>query len=97
MATIKKVRRRKPRLSVILFTLSIFALLYSSLYLNSQTISLTMKKQQLENEVMMLKEQNQMVSMNIQTLQNKDRIYTIAKDSGLQQNQANIISVATGE
>ena len=56
-----------------------------------------MKKQQLENEVMMLKEQNQMVSMNIQTLQNKDRIYTIAKDSGLQQNQANIISVATGE
>lgn len=97
MATIKKVRRRKPRLSVILFTMSIFALLYSSLYLNSQTISLTMKKQQLENEVMMLKEQNQMVSMNIQTLQNKDRIYTIAKDSGLQQNQANIISVATGE
>lgn len=97
MATIKRVRRRKIRLSVILFTFSIFALLYSSLYLNSQTISLTMKKQQLENEVTALKEQNKMISMDIQTLQNKDRIYTIAKDSGLQQNQANIISVTIGD
>ena len=39
--------------------------------------------------------ENQKLSSEIQTLQNKERIYTIAQDAGLEQ-QSNIVSIAGG-
>lgn len=99
MATLRKRKRRRFRIeavAAILFTLSLGAVLFSSLFLNTRMISLTMEKQRLEDRVAMLREENQLLTIEIQTLENKERVYTIAQESGLEQNQANIISVHLG-
>ena len=54
------------------------------------------KKAQIDN----LKIENQQLNIEIQNLQNKERIYTIAEQSGLVQNQDNVINIKgeeTGE
>ena len=52
-------------------------------------VSIQEKKAQIEQ----LKVENNQLTIDIQGLQNKDRIYTIAEDSGLSQNQDNIINI----
>ena len=51
--------------------------------------------QKAQNEAETLRIENQKLSIEIQTLQNKERIYTIAQDAGLEQ-QSNIVSIAGG-
>ena len=59
--------------------------------------SLTMQIQNMNYESETIKIENQKLSIEIQTLQNKDRVYTIAQDAGLEQNQDNVVSISNVE
>ena len=59
--------------------------------------SLTMQIQNMNYESETIKTENEKLSIEIQTLQNKDRVYTIAQDAGLEQNQDNVVSISKGE
>ncbi|MCR4855664.1 MAG: hypothetical protein K5908_05795 [Erysipelotrichaceae bacterium] len=94
----KIVKRRKRRLSfngfaIILFTFSLFAWLASSLLVNTMNTKLTMKIQTMNEEVTVLKSQNQTLTYEISNLESKDRIYAAASAANLDQLSDNIISV----
>lgn len=98
----KIVRRTKRRLrfeafAFILFTLATIATLFSNLFIGSMQNSLTMQIQNMNYESETIKTENEKLSIEIQTLQNKDRVYTIAQDAGLEQNQDNVVSISKGE
>lgn len=98
----KIVRRTKRKLrfeafAFILLALAIVTTLFSNLFIGSMQNSLTMQIQNMNYESETIKIENQKLSIEIQTLQNKDRVYTIAQDAGLEQNQDNIVSISNGE
>lgn len=100
MAKIVKKKKRRLSLngiSIILFSLSLVAWLISSLIINTVNTSLIMKIQKLNDELVTLKGENQSLHYEIQSLENKDRIYEVAQASMLEQVQENIISVGAGE
>lgn len=95
------VRRKRRRLSflskcTIVLTVSLLSWLSASILVGSINTNLTIEIQKMSYEVASLKADNQELNIEIQTLQNKDRIYTMAADAGLVQNQDNIISVNEG-
>ena len=55
-----------------------------------------MKIQNMNNQINDLRADNQKLNVEIASLENKDRIYMIAQDAGLNQNQDNIISIQGG-
>lgn len=94
----KIVKKKKRRLTFvvkafILLVISLLCMLISSLYIGTTNASLAIKIQKTNIEIANLRAENQNLAIEIQTLQNKDRVYTIAQDAGLDQNQANIISI----
>ena len=96
-----KMIRRKRRLSfiskcTIVMSISLVTWLFTSLFIGSLNTTLTIDIQNMNNELATIKAQNQQLNIDIQTLQNKDRVYTIAKDAGLNQNQDNVVSVSIG-
>ncbi|MDO4500654.1 MAG: hypothetical protein Q4B60_05195 [Erysipelotrichaceae bacterium] len=96
MAKLRKIRRRKLRLNAfafLFFSLSLLSLLACSLFVGTMNTSLTMKIQNMNNEISQLKAENAKLSIEICGLENKDRVYVIAQDAGLNQNQDNIISI----
>jgi len=99
MATLKKSIKRKPRklslkgFTIIFFSVAMFVYLISSIFVSSMTNSLTMDIQNMTNEINNLKNENQSLSIEIQGLQDKERVYLIAKESGMNQNQDNVVSV----
>lgn len=100
MAKIIKTKRRKLRLqgfAIILFSFALVAWLGTTLFVNTINASLTMKIQQMNDELATLTEQNQTLHFEIQDLENKDRIYEVASMTGLQQSQENIISLSGAE
>ncbi len=97
MAKIIKHKRRKLRSGVAAFFLLFCALVttvLSNLFVGSLKTSLMIEIQDMNLAMASLKSENEKLSIEIQTLQNKDRVYTIADDAGLSQNQDNVISVA---
>lgn len=94
-----KIRRRKRKVSklwkfsVFLFSLALLSLLASSLIVGTFNTSITIDIQKMNNEIEVLKNENEKLNIEISSLQNKDRVYVIAKDAGLNQNQDNIISI----
>ena len=98
----RMIRRKRRRLSFVskcgvVLSISLVAWLFTSLFIGSVNTTLTIEIQSMSNEVASLKSENQQLNIDIQTLQNKDRVYTIAKDAGLNQNQDNVVSVAQGD
>ncbi|MBQ6334337.1 MAG: hypothetical protein IJI46_04645 [Erysipelotrichaceae bacterium] len=96
MAKIVKKKRRRLSLNgfaIILFTFALFAWLASSLLVNTMNAKLTMKIQTMNEELSVLKSQNQTLSFEISNLESKDRIYAAASAADLDQLSANIISV----
>lgn len=67
--------------------------LFSTLFIKPLNVKMMIDIQNMSLEVESLKKNNQKLTIEIQSLQNRDRIYTIAEDAGLKQNQDNIISV----
>ncbi|MBR4469885.1 MAG: hypothetical protein IKS54_01030 [Erysipelotrichaceae bacterium] len=97
MAKIVKKKRRRLSLNgfaIILFTFALFAWLASSLLVNTLNTRLTMKIQTMNEELSMLKSQNQSLSFEISNLESKDRVYAAAVAANLDQVSDNIISVA---
>ena len=52
-----------------------------------------MEIQNITNRISELKLENEKMSISISSLENKDRVYTMASDAGLDQNQDNLISL----
>ena len=96
MAKIVKKKRRRLSLNgfaIILFTFALFAWLASSLLVNTLNTRLTMKIQTMSEELAMLKNENQSLNYEIQTLENKDRVSEVAQAANMDQISENIISV----
>ena len=100
MAKIVKKKRRRLNLNgiaVLAFSLSLIAWLISSLLINTINTSLIMKIQSMNDELTALKSENQTLNYEIQSLENKDRIYEVAQAQSLNQVAENIISIGSGE
>lgn len=96
----KLVKKRRDMFLVrctAVFTFAMMIWLFSCIVIASYNTNLTIDIQKIENEVELMKAENQQLNIDIQTLQNKDRVYTIASNSGLTQSQDNIISVSQGD
>ena len=97
MARIVKRKRRRLNLNglaVVIFTFSLIAWLTTSLLVNTINTSLAMKIQAMNEEIEILKNENQNLTYEINTLENKDRIYEIAQQADMYQDSDNIIAVA---
>lgn len=96
MAKIVKRKKRKLRLqgfAILFFSAALLLWIGSTLFINTIDASLTMKIQQLNEELASLTEENQTLSFEIQNLENKDRIYEVAQTANMNQIQDNIISI----
>jgi len=96
MAKLRKRKTRRLRLegiAVIMFTCALLCLMLSSLFIKTRNASLTMKIQELNAEVAALQNDNQSINIEIQTLENKDRVFVIAQAANMAQTQDNIVSV----
>lgn len=96
MAKIRKTKRRRLRfegISLILCCVMCFLWLLSTLFIGTINTSLTMEIQSKTNEINLLKNENKDLNIEIQTLQNKDRVYVLAQSAGLDQNQDNIVAI----
>ena len=92
---VKKKRRRLSScgIAIIFFSLSLLCWLGSCLIVNTVNASLTMKIQTMNEELAVLKSQNQNLTYEISNLSNKDRVYAVAAAADLNQVTDNIISV----
>ena len=100
MAKIVKKKRRRLSLNgiaIILFSFSLIACLASSLLVNTMNTKLTMKIQTMNEELTVLKSQNQSLTYEISNLENKDRVFAAATAANLDQVSDNIISVSGEE
>ena len=97
MAKIVKSKKKKASkfniFCVVFFTFALAARLFTSIMLGSMNNEINTNIQKAQNEAETLRIENQKLSIEI--LQNKERIYTIAQDAGLEQ-QSNIVSIAGG-
>lgn len=90
----KKVRRATAyTISRFVFFLLLFVCLAAKLFINTRNTNLTIKIQEANTELMNIKNENASINIEIQSLENKDRVYVIAQAADMNQNQANIVSV----
>ena len=97
MAKLVKKKRRRLSLNgiaIILFTFALLSWLVSSLLVNTANTRLTMKIQTMNEELAILKAQNQTLNYEISNLESKERIYAAAAEANLDQYTDNIISIA---
>ena len=93
---VKKAKKRRMTFiakAFVFFLFSLVCMLGSSLYVGTMNASLSIKIQKMNNEIASLRAENQNLNIEIQSLQNKERVYSIAQDAGLELNQDNVISV----
>ena len=96
MAKIVKKKRRRLSfngIAIVLFTVALISWLLTSLLVNTVNTSLTMKIQTMNEELAQLKSENQTLNYEIQSLENKDRVFEVAQAADLDQLADNIISV----
>ncbi len=99
MAKIVKKKRRRLSfngIAIIMFTISFVVFMISNLLINTINTNLTIKIQKMTDELNTLKNDNQNLNFEIQSLENKDRVYVIAQAANMNQTQDNIVSV-TGD
>lgn len=96
MAKFKRKQKRKLKFESIALLLLFFALmseLLCAVFIKTRNTNLTMQIQDLNSEIAAMKAENSSLSIEIQTLENKERVYVIAQNAGLDQNQDNIVSI----
>ncbi len=96
MAKIVKKKRRRLSfngVAIVLFTVALISWLLTSLLVNTVNTSLTMKIQTMNEELAQLRSENQTLNYEIQSLENKDRVFEVAQAADLDQLADNIISV----
>lgn len=94
---VKRRKRRKLSMfgfSFFLFSFALISWLISSLFLNTTNTSLTIKIQKMNEEIASIQNDNRTLNIEIQSLENKDRVYVIAEASNLDLNQSNIIAIS---
>lgn len=91
----RKVRKtnRFNQFAVIFFSIALIAQVGVSLFIGTYNTNLTMEIQNMSNEISTLKEENEKITIQISSLENKDRVYEVATTAGLDQNQDNVISI----
>lgn len=96
MAKLRKKTRKTNRFNqfcVIMFTIAIIVQVGVSLFVGTYNTNLTMEIQNMSNQISTLKESNEKITIEISSLENKDRVYEVAQTAGLDQNQDNVISI----
>lgn len=96
MAKIRRKKRKTDKLNrfaVIIFSIALITMLGTSLFIGSYNTNLTMEIQNMTSQIDSLKSDNEKITIEISSLENKDRVYSVANDAGLDQNQDNIISI----
>ncbi|MBR3203405.1 MAG: cell division protein FtsL [Solobacterium sp.] len=89
----KKKRLKLLNFSVVFFMLSAILYLGSTLFLRTYNNSLSSKKQEIEAKISELKVANDALAVEVNTLNNRERVNTIAADKGLSLDQNNIITI----
>ena len=93
---VKQKKKKKLKLlnfSVVFFMLSAILYLGSTLFLRTYNNSLSSKKQEIEAKISELKVANGALAVEVNTLNNRERVNTIAADKGLSLDQNNIITI----
>ncbi|MBP3868092.1 MAG: hypothetical protein J6D38_03175 [Solobacterium sp.] len=93
---VKQKKKKKLKLlnfSVVFFMLSAILYLGSTLFLRTYNNSLSSKKQEIEAKISELKVANDALAVEVNTLNNRERVNTIAADRGLSLDQNNIITI----
>ena len=93
---VKKKGRRKLSLigfSIVFLFSSIILLVLSSLFTSTINTNLTIKIQKLNEEIATIQSENNTLNIEIQSLENKDRVFVIAEASNLDLNNSNVIAV----
>ena len=92
----KKVKRTVNLLgvAVTMFFISSFLFLTSSLFLRSYNNSLTAQVQELQTKTAGLETQSEALKFEIQTLSTRERVDEMAANSGLSNQQENIITIS---
>lgn len=96
MGKIYKKKRKTNKFNqgaTIFFSFAVVVYLGVSLFVGTANTNLTMEIQNISNRINELKLENEKMSISISSLENKDRVYTMASDAGLDQNQDNLISL----
>ena len=96
MGKIYKKKRKTNKFNqgaTIFFSFAVVVYLGVSLFVCTANTNLTMEIQNITNRISELKLENEKMSISISSLENKDRVYTMASDAGLDQNQDNLISL----
>ena len=96
----RKVQKRKMRIEGVAFLLLAIALcsvLFSSLFIRTQKNHLTMQIEDINAECATLTEANDQLNVEIQNLISKDRVYEIASNNGLTQDDTTVINVSEGD
>ena len=79
---------------VLLFAcFAVIVWLFSTLFLRSYNINLSMEQQQIASKISALQVENDAIRVEIQSLNSRERVTNIASDAGLEVNQNNIVTV----
>ncbi|MBQ9328284.1 MAG: cell division protein FtsL [Solobacterium sp.] len=90
----RKKKRLRTNIAVgVLFIISCLAFLTSTLFLRTYNNSLSSHKQELEAKITELQIANDAVAVEVNTLNNRERVNSIAADKGLSLEQNNIITI----
>lgn len=96
-----KVRKRKlslvAKVFIFYFVPCFCFYILVSIFLTSANNSLSIDIQSKKEAIEELRLSNQQLDAEIQSLRSKDRIYTIAKESGLEQIQNNVVNIQESE
>ena len=90
----KKRKIRVNRILFVVFFFSGFLYLVSCLFLQSYNNDLSMQLQSMKSEIVIVKDSNNSLKINIQSLSSNNRVQGIAQEAGLTLNQNNIISIS---
>ncbi len=96
----KRRKKRKvilSRFAAFLFMFSAGLYLLSSLFLRTYNNHLSAQVQTGETQIADLQTQNDALTVSIQTLSSRDRIDSIAADSGMSLDQENIVSISAAQ
>lgn len=97
---ITRIKRKRIKLQGVLilaFIFALFSFLSSSIFLRAYNVQLSVQIQSVKNEIVLLEQSNDVLTVEIQSLSSKERVMAIATDAGLRVNQENVVMINKGE
>lgn len=90
---IRKKQVRHIKLPTIILFVSVIVYIFANLFVGVANVSLSYKIQENQNRIAELKEENSKLKLEISKLEEKDRVYDAAYNTGLSLNQNNVIYI----